>query len=85
MRTLTALFAVACLGASPFAAAQSSLGTHSRIECRDLVSSVDHNRPAISDWVAQAKRHPIVWSDNRLIVNAAAPAGLIVDECRNPV
>jgi hypothetical protein len=83
VRILTALFVAACLGASHPAVAQPPLGA-STFGCKDFLSTVDHHRPSLADWVTQPRQHPTVWSDSRLIVNAAAPVGLIVDQCRKP-
>jgi len=84
MRTLPALFVSVFLCASHLAVAQSTPGVRAGIGCKDFLSSVDHNRPAIADWVAQPKRHPVVWSDSGLVIGAAVPDGLVVDECRKP-
>ena len=84
MRTLPALFVSVFLCASHLAVAQSTLGAHSSNGCKDFQSTVDHDRPAIADWVSQPGTHPVAWSDSRVVVNAAEPTGLIVDECRKP-
>jgi len=84
VRTQSALFAAVWMCASHLAVAQSTLGAHSSNGCKDFQSTVDHDRPAIADWVSQPGTHPVAWSDSRVVVNAAEPTGLIVDECRKP-
>ncbi len=84
MRILPSLFVSVCLCASHLAVAQSTPGVRAGIGCKDFLAMVDHRRPAIADWVTQPKRHPVVWSDNGLVIGAAVPDGLIVDACRTP-
>jgi len=83
VRLLITSSAVAFLCMSNVAAAQTTLTVHDeRITCSDPLSAVDHGPPTIIDRVAAQFPPHSPWSDSRLVIDAAEPAGLIVGECR---
>lgn len=84
MRTLSVLCAGICLCFSHLALAHSTSGVHTNTGCKDFFAMAVHHHPPIADWVAPPTRHRVVQTDNRVIVNAAQPVGLIVDECGKP-
>jgi hypothetical protein len=83
VRLLTTSSAVALLCISSVAAAQTTLTVHDEsITCSDPLSVVDHGPHTIIGRVAAQFPPHSPWSDSRLVIDAAEPAGLIVGECR---
>ncbi|QXE07191.1 hypothetical protein BJG93_35200 [Paraburkholderia sprentiae WSM5005] len=84
MRTLSALCAGICLGFAQLAIAHPSSNIVLKTGCKDFSAMAVHRRAPIADWVAPPARYRVPRTDSAIIVNAAAPVGLIVDECRKP-
>jgi len=83
MRLFFVSSTVAFLCMSNTAIAQTTLTVHNgSVTCSDLTSVVEHGRPAIVDRIVARVPPRSAWSDNRLVIDASAPAGLIVGECR---
>ena len=81
MRTLLMIVSIATLCSSSVALAQSTLIIHpSPLKCENLLSMADHGTPVLVNRVTGTNR-PIVKTDNALVIDADAPAGLIVDKC----
>ncbi|WP_233849285.1 hypothetical protein [Paraburkholderia sp. HD33-4] len=84
MRTLPALCAGICLGFAHLAVAHPTSHVVLNTGCKDFSAIAVHQRAPIADWVAPPAGHRARPTDSAIIVNAAAPAGLIVDECKKP-
>ncbi|MBB5412818.1 ethanolamine utilization microcompartment shell protein EutS [Paraburkholderia sp. RAU6.4a] len=84
MRTLPALCAGICLGFAHLAIAHPTSDVALKTGCKDFSAIAIHQRAPIADWVAPPSRHRVVRTDSAIIVNAAAPVGLIVGECGKP-
>ncbi|BCG04624.1 hypothetical protein PPGU19_091920 (plasmid) [Paraburkholderia sp. PGU19] len=81
MRTLLMIVTLSALCASSVARAQSTLIIHpSPLRCENLLSMANHGMPVLLNRVASTNRQ-VVTTDNALVIDAEAPAGLIVDEC----
>ena len=81
MRTLLMIVTISALCSSSVALAQSTLIIHpSPLKCENLLSMANHGTPVLVDRVAGTNRQ-IVKADNALVIDADAPAGLIVDKC----
>lgn len=52
-----------------------------RMKCEDFLSLADNYKPALLYWTAGVDRTNVKTSDE-LVVDAADPVGLVVDECR---
>lgn len=82
MRIVLQTIVLSSLCLSQLAFAQTPLTVHpSRLKCEDFLSIADKDKPALVYWVAGTERHTIN-PDDELIVDAASPVGLIVDECK---
>ncbi|MPW22204.1 hypothetical protein GCT13_36590 [Paraburkholderia sp. CNPSo 3157] len=81
MRTLSMIVTVSTLCASSVALAQSTLIIHSSpLKCENLLSMANHGVPVLMDRVTGTNRQ-FVKTDSALVIDAEAPAGLIVDDC----
>ena len=81
MRTLLMIATVSTLCSSSVALAQSTLIIQpSPLKCENLLSMANSDMPALVDSVAGTNRQ-IVKTDSALVIDAEAPAGLIVDKC----
>jgi acid stress chaperone HdeA len=52
-----------------------------KMKCEDFLSLADNYKPALLYWAAGVDRMNVKTNDV-LVVDAADPAGLVVDECR---
>src|SRR4051812_4378466 len=52
-----------------------------RMHCEDFLSLADNDKPALLYRTAGADRTDVK-TDDELVIDAAVPAGVVVDECR---
>lgn len=51
------------------------------MQCKDFLALADNDKPALLYWTAGADRTSVK-TDDELVVDAAVPVGIVVDECR---
>ncbi|PQV44178.1 MULTISPECIES: HdeA/HdeB family chaperone [Paraburkholderia] len=70
------------LGLSQIGFAQPALKVQpEKMKCEDFLSLADNYKPALLYWTAGVDRMNVKTNDV-LVVDAADPVGLVVDECR---
>jgi acid stress chaperone HdeA len=80
-KAIVAAFIVG-VAASQTGAAQAALKVQpARMQCEDFLALADNDKPALLYWTAGADR-TTVKTDDELVVDAAVPVGVVVDECR---
>ena len=82
MRTLLMIVSVATLFPSSVALAQSTLIIHPSLRCENLMLMANHGRPGILVGRVAGTNTHVAKTDTALVVDAEAPSGLIVDECK---
>ncbi|MGQ7932453.1 HdeA/HdeB family chaperone [Paraburkholderia sp. D1E] len=82
MKTIMIGVFVVGLGLSQIGFAQPALKVQpAKMKCEDFLSLADNYKPALLYWTAGVDRMNVKTNDI-LVVDAADPVGLVVDECR---
>ena len=80
-KVLTGAFVVG-LGLSQIASAQAPMKVRpAKMKCEDFMALADNYKPALVYWTAGVNQ-PGVKGADELVVDAANPVGLVVDECK---
>lgn len=80
-KAIVAAFIVG-VAVSQTGAAQAALKVRpAGMQCEDFLSLADNDKPALLYWIAGAERASVK-SDDLVVVDAAVPVGVVVDECR---